>query len=55
MAQIFLQNRFFFKKQELISLKFFKLYPSVKKIWYLDIVQINFLAKLLQEKDTNNK
>jgi hypothetical protein len=51
----FFAKSFFFKKQELISLKFFKLYPSVKKIWYLDIVQINFLAKLLQEKDTNNK
>jgi len=46
----FFAKSFFFKKQELISLKFFKLYPSIKKIWYLDIVQINALAKLLQKK-----
>lgn len=46
----FFAKSFFFKKQELINLKFFKLYPSIKKIWYLDIVQINFLAKLLQKK-----
>ena len=50
MIQIFLQNLFFFKKQELINLKFIKLYPSIKKIWYLDILQINYLAKLLQKK-----
>nr|CFQ34668.1 maturase K [Bryobrittonia longipes] len=50
----FFAKSFFFKKQELISLKFFKLYPSIKKFWYLDIVQINSLAKLLQKKDTNN-
>jgi hypothetical protein len=30
------------------------LYPSIKKIWYLDIVQINELAKLLQKKNNNN-
>lgn len=46
----FFAKSFFFKKQELISLKFLKLHPSIKKIWYLDIVQINFLAKLLQKK-----
>nr|APF29967.1 maturase K [Ptychomitrium gardneri]CDK13022.1 maturase K [Ptychomitrium gardneri] len=46
----FFAKSLFFKKQELISLKFFKLHPSIKKIWYLDIVQINSLAKLLQEK-----
>nr|WGO00099.1 maturase K [Saelania glaucescens] len=51
----FFAKSFFFKKQELISLKFFKLYPSIKKIWYLNIVQINSLAKLLQEKNTNSK
>nr|CFQ34800.1 maturase K [Timmiella sp. B968] len=51
----FFAKSFFFKKQELISLKFFKLYPSIKKIWYLDIVQINSLAKLLQKKNTNSK
>ena len=51
----FFAKSFFFKKQELISLKFFKLYPSIKKIWYLDIVQINSLAKLLQKKNTNRK
>lgn len=51
----FFAKSFFFKKQELISLKFLKLYPSIKKIWYLDIVQINSLAKLLQKKNTNNK
>nr|WGO00051.1 maturase K [Archidium alternifolium] len=51
----FFAKSFFFKKQELISLKFFKLYPSIKKFWYLDIVQINSLAKLLQEKNTNSK
>nr|WGO00093.1 maturase K [Hymenoloma crispulum] len=51
----FFAKSFFFKKQELISLNFFKLYPSIKKIWYLDIVQINSLAKLLQKKNTNNK
>nr|WGO00073.1 maturase K [Aongstroemia schreberiana] len=51
----FFAKSFFFKKQELISLKFFKLYPSIKKIWYLDIVQINYLAKLLQKKNTNSK
>lgn len=50
----FFAKSFFFKKQELISLKFFKLYPSIKKIWYLDIVQINALAKLLQKKNNNN-
>nr|WGO00053.1 maturase K [Blindia acuta]CFQ34746.1 maturase K [Blindia acuta] len=49
----FFAKSFFFKKQELISLKFFKLYPSIKKIWYLDIVQINSLANLLQKKNTN--
>nr|WGO00069.1 maturase K [Dicranella polii] len=46
----FFAKSLFLKKQELINLKFFKLYPSIKKIWYLDIVQINFLAKLLQKK-----
>nr|CFQ34712.1 maturase K [Drummondia prorepens] len=51
----FFAKSFFFKKQELISLNFFKLYPSIKKIWYLDIVQINSLAKLLQRKNTNSK
>lgn len=51
----FFAKSFFFKKQELINLKFFKLYPSIKKIWYLDIVQINSLAKLLQKKNTNIK
>nr|CFQ34772.1 maturase K [Trichodon cylindricus] len=51
----FFAKSFFFKKQELISLNFFKLYPSIKKIWYLDIVQINALAKLLQKKNTNSK
>nr|WGO00103.1 maturase K [Trematodon ambiguus] len=51
----FFAKSFFFKKQELISLKFFKLYPSIKKIWYLDIVQINALARLLQKKNTKNK
>nr|CDK13026.1 maturase K [Bucklandiella depressa] len=51
----FFAKSFFFKKQELISLNFFKLYPSIKKIWYLDIVQINSLAKLLQERNTNSK
>jgi hypothetical protein len=51
----FFAKSFFFKKQELISLKFFKLYPSIKKIWYLDIVQINALAKLLQKKNANSK
>nr|CFQ34759.1 maturase K [Fissidens cristatus] len=53
----FFAKSFFFKKQELISSKFFKLYPSIKKIWYLDIVQINFLARLLQKKrkNTNNR
>nr|BCX55365.1 maturase K [Scopelophila cataractae] len=51
----FFAKSFFFKKQDLISLKFFKLYPSIKKIWYLDIVQINALAKLLQKKNTNNR
>ena len=50
----FFAKSFFFKKQELISLKFLKLYPSIKKIWYLDIVQINELAKLLQKKNNNN-
>jgi hypothetical protein len=51
----FFAKSLFFKKQELINLKFLKLYPSIKKIWYLDIVQINYLAKLLQKKNTNNK
>jgi hypothetical protein len=51
----FFAKSFFFKKQELINLKFLKLYPSIKKIWYLDIVQINYLAKLLQNKNTNSK
>nr|WGO00059.1 maturase K [Dichodontium pellucidum] len=51
----FFAKSFFFKKQELISLKFFKLYPSIKKIWYLDLLQINYLAKLLQKKNTNSK
>lgn len=51
----FFAKSFFFKKQELISLKFFKLYPSIKKIWYLNILQINALAKLLQKKNTKNK
>nr|QWW92535.1 maturase K [Amphidium sp. 49156] len=46
----FFAKSFFFFKKELISLKFFKLYPSIKKIWYLDIVQINSLARLLQKK-----
>nr|BDW36381.1 maturase K [Barbula unguiculata] len=50
----FFAKSFFFKKQELISLKFLKLYPFIKKIWYLDIVQINALAKLLQKKNNNN-
>nr|CFQ34699.1 maturase K [Physcomitrium pyriforme] len=51
----FFAKSFFFKKQELISLNFFKLYPSIKKIWYLNIIQINALAKLLQKKNTKNK
>nr|CFQ34650.1 maturase K [Gigaspermum repens] len=51
----FFAKSFFFKKQELIGLKFFKLYPSIKKIWYLDIVQINSLAKFLRKKNTNSK
>nr|CFQ34914.1 maturase K [Orthodontium lineare] len=51
----FFAKSFFFKKQELINLNFFKLYPAIKKIWYLDIVQINYLAKLLQKKNTNSK
>nr|CFQ34868.1 maturase K [Catoscopium nigritum] len=51
----FFAKSFFFKKQELINLKFFKIYPSIKKIWYLDIVQINSLAKLLQKKNANSK
>lgn len=51
----FFAKSFFFKKQELINLKFLKLYPSIKKIWYLDILQINYLAKLLQKKNTSNK
>nr|YP_009732771.1 maturase K [Buxbaumia aphylla]QHU77113.1 maturase K [Buxbaumia aphylla] len=51
----FFAKSFFFKKQELICLKFYKIYPFIKKIWYLDIIQINFLANSLQEKDTNNK
>nr|CFQ34632.1 maturase K [Timmia megapolitana subsp. bavarica] len=51
----FFAKSFFFKKQELINLKFFKLYPSIKKIWYLDIIQINSLAKLLQKKNANKK
>nr|YP_009912481.1 maturase K [Bartramia pomiformis]QLJ53763.1 maturase K [Bartramia pomiformis] len=51
----FFAKSLFLKKQELINLKFLKLYPSIKKIWYLDIVQINSLAKLLQEKITNSK
>lgn len=46
----FFAKSFLKKKQELISLKSFKLYPSLKRIWYFDIVQINFLAKLLQKK-----
>jgi hypothetical protein len=50
----FFAKSLFFKKQELINLKFFKLYPSIKKIWYFDIIQINYLAKLLQKKNTNN-
>lgn len=51
----FFAKSLFFKKQELINLKFLKLYPSIKKIWYLDIVQINYLAKLLhKKKNTNN-
>nr|CFQ34815.1 maturase K [Cinclidotus riparius] len=50
----FFAKSFFLKKQELISLKFLKLYPFIKKIWYLDIVQINALAKLLQKKNNNN-
>nr|YP_009867421.1 maturase K [Campylium stellatum]QKG04614.1 maturase K [Campylium stellatum] len=51
----FFAKSFFFKKQELINLKFLKLYPSIKKIWYLDILQINYLAKLLQKKNTSSK
>nr|BAN16362.1 maturase K [Leucobryum scaberulum]BAN16373.1 maturase K [Leucobryum scabrum]BAN16363.1 maturase K [Leucobryum scaberulum]BAN16365.1 maturase K [Leucobryum scaberulum]BAN16374.1 maturase K [Leucobryum scabrum] len=51
----FFAKSFFFKKQELISLKFSKLYSSIKKIWYLDIVQVNSLAKLLQRKNTKSK
>ena len=51
----FFAKSFFFKKQELINLKFFKLYPSIKKTWYLDIVQVNSLAKLLQKKNTKSK
>lgn len=50
----FFAKSFFFKKQELINLKFFRLYPFIKKIWYLDIVQINYLAKLLQKKNNNS-
>nr|AMD62012.1 maturase K [Tetraplodon fuegianus] len=45
----FFAKSFFFKKQELINLKFLKLYPYIKNFWYLDIVQINSLAKLLQK------
>nr|CFQ34658.1 maturase K [Oedipodiella australis] len=51
----FFAKSFFFKKQELIGLKFFKLYSSIKKIWYLDIVQINSLAKSLQKKKASSK
>nr|QWW92696.1 matuease K [Tayloria sp. 49123] len=47
----FFAKSFFSKKQELINLKFFKLYPSIKNFWYLDIIQLNYLAKLLQKKN----
>nr|CFQ34821.1 maturase K [Splachnum ampullaceum] len=51
----FFAKSFFSKKQELINLKFFKLYPFIKNFWYLDIVQINSLAKLLQKKTNITK
>nr|CFQ34590.1 maturase K [Tetraphis pellucida] len=41
---------FFFKKQELICSNFSKIYPFIKKIWYLDIIQIYSLANLLHKK-----
>lgn len=44
---------FFFKKQELICLGFSKMYPFVKKFWYLDIIQINYLASSLHKKNNN--
>nr|CFQ34574.1 maturase K [Dawsonia sp. B883] len=49
----FFAKSFFFKKQELICLGFYKMYPSVKKIWYLDIIQINYLANSLHKKNNN--
>nr|CFQ34546.1 maturase K [Oedipodium griffithianum] len=45
---------FFSKKQELICLKFSKMYPFLKKIWYLDIIQINSLANSLRKNNNSN-
>nr|CFQ34597.1 maturase K [Tetrodontium brownianum] len=42
---------FFLKKQELICSNFSTIYPFIKKIWYLDIIQINSLAKSLHKKN----
>jgi len=46
----FLTKPFFSKKRELICSNFYGMYPLTKKIWYLDITRINFLAGTLQGK-----
>ena len=54
----FFAKSFFSKKKELICLHFSKIYPLIentKKMWYLDIIQINSLANSLQKKIINNK
>nr|AND49579.1 putative maturase [Sphagnum cuspidatum] len=47
----FLTKPFFSKKRELICSNFYGMYPLTKKIWYLDITRINFLAGTLQGKN----
>nr|QYB18494.1 maturase K [Conocephalum salebrosum]QYB18582.1 maturase K [Conocephalum salebrosum] len=42
-------NSFFFKKTKLISLKFWQTIPYKKNFWYLNIIQVNYLAHFLQK------
>nr|YP_009522525.1 maturase K [Dumortiera hirsuta]AXQ02618.1 maturase K [Dumortiera hirsuta] len=45
----FLTNSIFLKKTKLISLNFWQTNPYKRNFWYLNIIQVNYLANLLQK------
>nr|YP_009922655.1 maturase K [Wiesnerella denudata]QNA49820.1 maturase K [Wiesnerella denudata] len=45
----FLRSSIFFKKTKLISLNFWQINPYKKNFWYFNIIQVNYLAHLLQK------